>query len=329
MMETFNLHDRFLEDLKSRFSAKEIKQEIANILGISLDAAYRRLNKQVLFTPREIGILCKRLDVSLDRMIHTDNDLVLWMPFILEFPLQTRSIDDYLAMIDYSLNDIWNGIGNTGKVPKIAGVYSTLPLQFFIDSPVLTKFMFFKWGYNLINSDEFEQYSNWQPPEKLSDILDRIKQLYLFDNAYYLWDTTLIWSLLNDLDNLYFIRVMTKEEVNEVAYALKDILIKVEKILNGTHAPSMDISSGTDFYVCDTYLGFTSIYLYSDEKHLITFYTSFSFSIFQDKPNSFLQMKNWLDSFRNISTQLSGSGRIVRRLFFDRQQQILDQFIKR
>lgn len=326
-MKTPNLNDRFIHALKCRFTRKEIKYQTAVMLGLSLDAAYRRISGEVLFTPREIGIVCKNLGISLDRLLDRPTDNVVWMPFILEMPLRNRSMEDLFILIDFSLERIGNIVENTGYSSEFGSLYNTLPLEFYIHSPVLTKFMFFQWGHNYIGSEEFEDYSQWQLPEELCNLSERVKAVYTFDSSYYVWDSALMWYLVRDINRLHLIRVITTNEMIEIREALKDMLSKIEMTLNGTYVPSIGMVPGMTFYVSNINLGFTNHYFSSGDKHFVTFLTNFSYSMIENNPESFNKMKDWTDSFRKVSKQLSSSGRIERKLFFNNQHHIIKQLL--
>lgn len=43
-------------------------------------------------------------------------------------------------------------------------LYSTMPIEFFLSYPTLSKFMFFKWGHYFIGTEEFDNFSEWNIP---------------------------------------------------------------------------------------------------------------------------------------------------------------------
>lgn len=324
-MMTPDLHERFITALKSRFPRKEIKHRVADLLGLSLDAAYRRVSGQVLFTPREIGIICMSLGISIDSLLYEDSQNIVWMPFILEIPIHVRSMDKLLDMIDFNLDTLIN-MSDKASSPEFVGIFNSLPLEFYIHSPILTKFMFFKWGRNFIGSEEFEKYSDWRLPDRLSRTADLLKSVPPFKQNYYVWDAALIWSLVRELDNLYRMRVMTSHEMEEVRDALKEILFALEKSLNGTGS-SMNLSPEMSFYVSNIDLGFTTCFFESRQRHFVTFLNNFCFCMIHDNPDSFLKLKKWADSFKEISKQISPAGLVERKLFFDNQHKLIDFFL--
>ena len=109
---------------------------------------------------------------------------------------------------------------------------------------------------------------------------------------------------------------------------LKLILSQLEKTLNGTRTPRIPLPSETDFLVSSINVGFSSSYFFSGKKHLALFQTNFFFSMIQDSEDNFNKIKEWINSLCHISTLLSRSGRIERRLFFNTQYRIIDEILK-
>lgn len=99
---------------------------------------------KVNFSIREMGILAKILNISLDSLLYQEED-IQWLPFILETPLKFHSIDALCDMIDLNFKQIEEI--NQDEPGTSGNVYHSLPLEFFVHSPLIMKFMFFKWGY--------------------------------------------------------------------------------------------------------------------------------------------------------------------------------------
>lgn len=322
-MKTVDLHEEFIQVLYSRLHKKDIVNTVAEVLRLEKDAAYRRLNGKVNFSVREIGIICTELNISLDGLMHK-NDQFTWLPFILEHPVNVRSMDELFDVIDacfVQMSLINPQTGETGNI------YSSLPMEFYLHSPVLTKFMLFKWGHYFVGTEEFNNYSEWKLPQRANGLFERLQAVYNFNKAYYILDDSLFRSLAKEIHYFHKIHVITTQEKKEIKYAFKDMLTKIEHCLNGTYRPTIEKLQQASFYGCSLPLGFTSNYFMSENMQSIAFHTNFSFCIVDDDKKTFNKLKNWVDSFRNISTLLSHSGRIERRLFFEEQHRLVDYIL--
>ena len=325
-MRKKDLHDEFVEELTRRIPRRvDLINFMADILKIEKESVYRRMSGKVNISIREMGILAEALNISLDSLVYKDEH-VQWLPFVLETPMKSHSIDSLCEIMDFNFRQIGevtrHAQGETGNV------YNSIPLEFFIHSPLMTKFMFFKWGHYFVKSEEFNNFSTWEIPERLSAILPNYNEIYNFREAFYIWDSSIVWSLAKEIDNFHRMRIITTQEKDEIKHELSSLLLKLEQTLNGTHTPGIPLPSEMSFYVSSMNVGFTSGYFQSGSKHVFMFQTNFSFSMVENSPEAFARIKEWVKSLRSISTLLSQSGRIERRLFFDTQHKIIEDILK-
>lgn len=326
VMRKKDLHDEFIDELYKRIPRRaELINMTSDILKLEKESVYRRLARKVNFSIREMGILARELNMSLDSLLYKEKNLQ-WLPFILETPLRLNSIDSLCDMIDWNLNKIGNitreAAGETGSV------YNALPLELFIYSPLMMKFMFFKWGNYFVQSEEFCNFSQWKLPQRLSSIPEKYNALHNFQEAFYIWDYSLIWTLSKEIDNFHKMHIITTQEKEDIRNELDNILIQLEKTLNGTRVSNIPLPPETAFYVSSINMGFTSCYFLSGKKHLAMLQTNFSFSMIENSEEDFKKIKEWIKSFCHISTLLSQSGRIERRLFFNAQHKIINDILE-
>lgn len=271
-------------------------------------------------------MLSDSLNISLDRLMMQKDDRITWLPFLLQSPLRTdSSIDSLFDYIESDL-DIIEQITNkdTSEPVEMGTICYSFPLELCFYSPPLLKFILFKWGHNFLGTEEFNHYTQWEIPDRVSHIFQKMKRAYRFDKIYYIWDSSIIWILVNEIKNLYDMGILTDEEKNAIRDALKEMMYKSEQTLNGTYIPIFDTETETDFYVSTQYTGFTNYYCMCGEKHFATFHTNFNFCRIDNDPEAFLKLKEWIDSFKMLSTKLSGSGRVERKRFFDMQHKTID-----
>lgn len=164
---------------------------------------------KVNFSIREMGILAKILNISLDSLLYQEED-IQWLPFILETPLKFHSIDALCDMIDLNFKQIEEI--NQDEPGTSGNVYHSLPLEFFVHSPLIMKFMFFKWGYYFVQSDEYNNFSQWKLPPRLSAISEKYNDIYNFLHVFYIWDSSLIWALSKEISNFYKTHIISEQE---------------------------------------------------------------------------------------------------------------------
>lgn len=324
-MSREDLHDAFIGELSRKVPRRaDLVNQIADILKLEKESVYRRMAGKVNFSVRETGILAQALNISLDNLLDRDRK-VQWLPFVLTSPMQHRSMDSFCDMIDRDLEKIREI--NRDEPGETGNVYNSLPMEFFISSPLLMKFMFFKWGNYFVRSEEFNDFSAWQMPERLAVIPAKYGEIYKFREAFHIWDSSLIWALCREIVNFYRMHVITEAEKREIRHELKELLSRIEQGLNGTYVSNVPFPEALDFYVSSINVGFTGSYYASGNRQLALLQTNFSFSLIENSEETFRQIKEWMRSLCNISTLLSRSGRIERRLFFENQHKIIDQLL--
>lgn len=325
-MQKKDLHDEFIDELCKKVPKRaDLINLVSDILKLEKESIYRRLARKVNFSIREMGILAKELNISIDRLLYKEEDHQ-WLPVALAIPLKLDSMDCLCDMIEQNIKRI--AYINRDAPGQMGNVYHILPLEFFIHYPMIMKFMFFKWGNYFIRSEKFNHFSSWELPHRLSTLTENYIDTYNFEKIFYIWDNSLIWILAREIDNFYKMNIITTQEKEDIKEELHKLLSNIEMTLNGTRVPEIPYPPETTFYVSSVNIGFTSNYYQSDNRHFATFQSNFSFSMIENSEEDFAKVKEWINSFCDISTLLSKSGRFERRLFFNAQYKILDDILE-
>lgn len=323
-MDNVDIHEQFLRTLNERYPRKkDLVSLISGLLNVEKDVIYRRLAGRVSFSAQELGVIAQRLDISLDSLIR-GSDSTLRLPFIMESPLKVRSMEELYRIVEESSSNIHAG----GAHAEMGNIYNTLPMELFAFFPILTKYMFFRWGYYFVGSEEFNNFSAWQPSEKINDLCEKLVTSYAFEKCFYVWDEALVWNLCREVAGFHRMRIISDEEKVEIARSLKSLMSQIERTLNGAYTPKLIANvKEVSFYVSSMHLGFNAVYVFSKERSYAVFHTNFSFSMIENDPGLFDPMRQWIESFRSVSTQLSGSGRMERRMFFDTQYRTIEHIL--
>ncbi|MDL2314950.1 hypothetical protein LJC16_01685 [Bacteroidales bacterium OttesenSCG-928-C19] len=325
MMSNIRLHKEFVKALQAKIPHKsELINIISDTLCIEKEPAARRLNEKVQFSVHEMGILAKKFGISLDSLLYDDNKSY-WVPLILESPLGAKSMD-----VLYDITDAWlNRMADIAQEPVEFGtVFNTLPIEFYMHHPYLMKFMFFKWGHYFVGTDEFNNFSQWQLPERMSNLKEKVESvLTACEHTLYIWDESLIWTFVNEINYFYKMNIINDEDLKNIKSDLKQQLMNLEKYTGGISTPEKS-SKNLSFYVSNMNLGVSAHYLFSEKKKLYNFKTNFTF-VSSDNNNygEHDEIKKWIHSFKNISVLISGSGPLERKLFFMKQHRIIDEFL--
>ena len=325
-MNVLNLHEEFVKELNERIPQRsELISKISDILHIERESASRRLSEKVQFSVREMGIVSRELEISLDSLLY-QNTPYHWIPLILESPLGSRNLKSLCSLMESTLAVMDEVIQESPT--EYGSIINALPLEYYIEYPYLRKFMFFKWGQYCIGTDDYNDFSTWELPDFFVQLNKEIKPLVnAIHHVMYIWDESLIWTLVGEINYFRKMNVISIEDMELIKNDLKELLVRLEKHLKGTLELDMH-PQNLSFYISNINLGLTGWYLFSEEKKLSAINSHFVFSASNNSQQGHIRLKNWINSFKNISVLISGSGELERRLFFAKQHNIIDSFLQ-
>jgi len=322
-MKKTDLHESFLNLLNNSSRKKsELVSLIGDILKIERESAYRRLNGKVLFTVQEMGMIAQSLNISIDSLL-SENTNFLFVPIKMGKPLSHESIDTIIDILEYNINKM--ALLNNEVSVHMGVVFDTLPIEFCIPHPYLCKFKYFKLGHYYVGKDFNRGYSEWALPERIEKfhqiILDNF---WKYETIFYIWDIPVIWNLINDIKYLYSIRILSKDDVENIKKDIHELLYVVEGVAKGTHAGLLPRSGPIEFYLSSINIGLTYYTFFSDEKALAYFRSYFVRSALTEEYNTCMKIYEWVNSMKKVSTLISESGEKDRRIFFEEQHTMVD-----
>jgi len=178
-----NKQVQFIEQCKERKKSKIFAQELAKLLGVNVDAAYRRARGVTSLTFEEINILCNHYSVSFDSIISYEGRTV-------PFQYNTMFHKDF-SMYQY-IKDIRDQMENLTLSKENRLLITALDIPYFrlFGYPALRKFKMFFWQRSVLNLEEFKQ-------QKFDvDNTDPRYEQIMFDTFkfYHGIESTEIWS---------------------------------------------------------------------------------------------------------------------------------------
>jgi len=321
-MSKLDLHECFIKALHSKITNKrDLVDVVSDVLRIEREPASRRLCGKVNFSVREMGLLADKLNISLDILMSGKYDYQ-WVPFMLSYPMRNTSMDILCDIIDVDSEQIC-----LLRPTEYGAILNSFPVEFVLYHPVLFKYLCFRWGYYFIGSNEFNDFSKWELPERLKNTKDKYEKAYsTVIKTFYLCDTSIIWTLAYEIRTLYEIGVILAADKDAIKNDIKDLLANLELHLKGIYKSEI-FPSDVDFYASSTNMGFSCRYLSSGVRHSALFSINFAYSSLIYNDENYKLLKDWLISLQNISALLSKTGHLERRLFFKKQGDILDTLL--
>ncbi len=321
-MKREDLLDHFIDVLSHKASSKkELAYLIADILTIEKESAYRRLGRQVQFTIPEMGILAKKLNISLDSLLAEQTDKT---PICFKMNMNFTPVT-----IDLLINMLKEAVSSQEKMEGEslrAGIAChALPIEFYMFYPHLYKFMYFKWGRYYIGSREFDTFSSWEVPVQFTQLHDRLKKGFeKYEHLFYIWDNSLVWNLVNEINYHLSIHSLTPEDAAGIKAEIKDLLVHLEEFSqNSTISKPYHVPF--ELYVSYFNIGVSSYYIHSGDTYLSGMSGSFLQTVFHYDYETGHTINQWINSLKRISFLISGSGEKDRKRFFKQQHKIVDK----
>ncbi len=324
-----DLQELFIEELYNQIPRRaELVNRLVEILHIEKDCVSRRLSGRVNFSIREMGIIALKMDILLDKLLRIDQDKMpqYWVPVVLTSPMKGRSLNELCQTLCSTLDRACQ----IAQAPANIGfVYSSLPIEYYIHSEVLSKFMFFKWGYHFEGTEAYNDYSRWEVPREIVTLREKVDTLFeRIGSGFGIWDNSMIFSLASDVSYLHKIKVISEKDKDLIKDELKQILARIEVSLFGIDTDENPIASKMCHFISSMSMGFNCSFIESEENCMVLYYTNFCFVLTENTRYRVSAVKEWMQSLQKVSTLITSSGRTERRLFFQRQQKIIDLLLE-
>ncbi len=218
----------FINHLKEKASSKtSFVEEVATILDIGYDAAYRRINQKTNLSLEEAVKLAKYYKISLNQLfeVGSQNTIITEKSPIIENESQLES---------YFTKSIENLIPLT-KLKSASILYSAkdIPLFYTLKDSYITRYKIYVWlklsnkemTKNKISFDEFIKTI----PDSLLEKAFELGQTYNFINITEFWNDNTINGTLEQITYFYESQLLSKELALNICDDLTDIVNHIEE----------------------------------------------------------------------------------------------------
>lgn len=229
--EMHQIDKLFISQLKKKIPQnKSATEEIASILGINYDAAYRRLKGKVEFSLCETILLSKRFDISLNELFEVGEQNTYLIKG--STPVKTlKGFNEYLKRLNEDLTPFANR-----KDSSILISAQELPMFYYFDNPLLIRFKVFIWTaiLGVSKTSERIKFCDFLISDEIYETASKLRKTYDSTNATEVWSFNAINTILQQLLYLYKMRQVNTKEAIEICGALIEMLKKIEfKTING------------------------------------------------------------------------------------------------
>lgn len=248
-MERDLLQQRFFEQIKRQLPPHvSLTDKIADLLNISTDGAYRRINGETQISFEELKKLSSNYKLSIDQFLDLGNNFFLFSDRSLSGNT-TFQFDLYLQGL---LNDL--SYISSFERKKIYYLSKDLPIFYFFAFPEMAAFKCFFWMKNIVHDPGFtkEKFSLNNHTPNLVNATKKIQQLYIRIPSVEIWSVENIHSTIRQIEYYKDTGTFTSFKDIEVLYkCLIETIDWVEQQAELGFKTEMgsDQSSGADFQI--------------------------------------------------------------------------------
>lgn len=294
---------------RKKGAAASLIAEVSEILGISYDAAHRRISMKSKFSVDEAAMLALHYHFSLDELFHEGNNVVV---------KKTKEIKDFQDLTLY-LESAYTSL-QQHKADKTTQIYYSakdIPLFYTIQTGLLSKFKLFVWLNILGNPQEPVSFESFKLQGAILEISQKLNGFYTEAVKHEIWNDTTINSTLQQIMYFFQAGLLTTQSALDLCEQVKELLSTLEQ------ACSTQNERYRLYYHELLILNNNVLVADEQQKSLFVPYTMLGYFITKDAATC----TNALDFFQHQlknSKLLNTSGTRDRKIFFNKAYQKID-----
>ena len=220
------ISDSFIATLKEKIPKNiSATDEIAAILGLNYDAAYRRITGKVEFNINEVVLLSKTLDISLNDLFEIGET----NSYLVRETAPINTLNDFYGYFE-SLYDELAPFANNADASILFGARE-LPMFYFFHNPLLIRFKVYMW-FSILRVNSLKNRINFKDfilTDKMIQSAQKVGEIYNKVNVTEMWSFGSINNILQQLLYMYRMRQIDAQNAKDICKSLIDELKKIEE----------------------------------------------------------------------------------------------------
>lgn len=318
-VKTFEKQKAFFERIKQKLPPSQaLPQTLSDLLGTSLDSAYRRIRGEKLIDFAELEKICHYFSVQpLELIANTSKSIVSFSYHPHLYSLQ--EFKQYILKIRDDVTKIKNVEGLSLYISA-----ADLPLFIHFKYKELTQFKFFYWLKSVIGDPDFDNkvFNEAWVDEELVQASIEIYDAYVQLPSVEIWSEQSIDSTIRQIKFYWESGSFeSKEQALLITGQVKDLLetVKTMASKNAKRIEGKQIDTSKENYTLynsDVTIGNNCILLNSD-LHSEVYLSHYTYKSIKTNDTEFVSdTKEWLENLIKKSTLISGIAEKQRFQFF-------------
>lgn len=322
------MQEQFIQYLKTKtLDSTSFAEEIASVLDIGYDAAYRRINSKTSLTLEEGVKLARHYKMSLNQLFEVGN------PNTIVADLSPPIHD--IKGLEVWLNQSYNSVYPLTKLKSASIIYSAkdIPLFHTLKDSFLSRYKMYVWlkdvdsnmTRNKISFDDFIK----NIPESLLESAFKLGQVYKDINITEIWNNTTINGSLQQVLYYFESGALSKELALTICNDIEDVVRLIEKQAIQQSLVGSENKAFYNLYINDIHTMSNTIMVKTPyQKVFFTPFTVISYFKIEHQPTCEL-MYEFFEKQMSISKLLVNAGEKDRSLFFNRMIQKINRLRER
>lgn len=318
------MQEKFIDYLKSKSNDKtSFIEEIASVLDIGYDAAYRRINNKTNLSLDESVKLAKHYKISLNKLFEVGSKTTILAD--LSPPIHNKE------GLEIWLKQSYNSVFPLTKLKSASIIYSAkdIPLFHTLKDSYLSRYKIYVWlkdvdtemTSNKVTFDDFIK----QIPESLLNNAFQLGEVYKDINITEIWNNTTINGSLQQVLYYFEAGMLSKELALLICDDIKEVILHIEKQAIQQSLIGSNNKASYQLYVNDIHTMSNTIMVKTPyQKVFFTPFTVISYFKIEHQPTCEL-MFEFFQKQMSISKLLVNAGEKDRALFFNRMHQKINK----
>ncbi len=317
------MQKEFIEQLKSKSQGNtSFVEELADILDIGYDAAYRRINLRTNLSLEESVNLAKHYNVSLNKLFEVGSKRTILAEISPELHNE-ENLEEYFIT---SRNNVYP----LTKLKNASIVYSAkdIPLFHTLKDSYLSRYKIYVWLKDVDmnftkDKTSFDDYIK-RIPESLLEAAFDLGRIYKNINITEIWNSSTIIGTLQQVQYYFESGLLSQDLALKICADITDVIKLVENQAIHQSLSDSDNQASYNLYMNEIHtMSNTIMVKIPNKKVFFTPFTVLSYFKIEHQPTCEI-MSEFFDKQMRSSKLLINAGEKDRTLFFNKMHQKID-----
>ena len=311
-MSDATIQGAFLEEIKKRLPQHvSFADELAEVLNISRDSAYRRIRGETVLSLDEVNQICKKFSVSVDTILSPSSQMVSF---------QNRFVTEDDFTFKKWLESIEGNLDKILSFPEHEMIISAkdIPIFYYFNTPQLAAFKMFFWMKSVLCYHDYHDktFDVALVPKSLLALGERIHDKFTSTSRTELWSEDTIHASLRQIEFYHECSFFSSPDQGG---RLCDELLQVMRRVRDWAAQGKNDTGGKPYNLFkNEILIADNTFLFRMKDRREIFINHNTLNILTTRQQSFcVQTEHYLLNLLNKATKISGTGERERVRFFN------------